>query len=304
MSQNAKQQFIRLPVIREYIKIVRNLASHGRHFYQKYLIVPLSAWSRDKPSVSLQECIDDLNRSGAVSDPAVRAAAYKRAIIRSVDRDQFDLTLPGNLCRDFFREMCDWSQLAYTAESVQLIRLLTKPFAEFSKYESEHISKKFESDLADGENDDLLVSALAKSKKNEEAIMSLRREAQTRVNELMSEVRSLSEEKLKQRLVSFILLYSTADAPDSHLAVRPLIERVDKRRAGFAGEIMDSVAVVIYREIMNAIQKNDLRKAVVLISKYTVIFRGNPSTRYYHEVDAFERRLFEIIDKKNLWFSV
>jgi len=304
MSQNGKQQFIRLPVIREYIKIVRNLASHGRHFYQKYLIVPLSAWSTVKPSVSLQEALDDLKACESGGDPTVRAAAYKRAILRSVDRDQFDLTLPGNLCRDFFREMCEWSALAYAAESVQLIKLLTKPFAEFSKYESEHIAKKFEDELAADENDELLVSALAHRKKTEDAIANLRREAQARVSELVSIVRSLSEEKLKQRLVSFVLLYSTPDAPDMHLAVMPLVESIDKRRAGFAGEIMDSVAVVIYREIMNAIQKNDLRKAVVLISKYTVIFRGNPSTRYYLEVDAFERKLFDIIEKKDLWFSV
>lgn len=287
------------------MKIIRNLAAHGRNLYHKYLIVPLGVWSGTKPAENMEYYLEQLEETADKDSAAERAAAYKNVIIRSVQRDQFDLTLPGNLCRDFLRDMAEWSELAYTAEANQLFSVLSRPFSEFSKYESEKLTDKFVREIAADENEEKIVAALEKTKrKNEQAINAFRAEARQKANEIASSVRTTGDEELKRSLVSYYLTFSASEIPDMHLAVNPLIEAIDRKRPGFAGEILDSVAVVIYREIMNAIQKNDLKKAIILISKYTVIFRGDPSTKYYLEVDAFERRLFDIIDKKDLWFSV
>lgn len=295
----------RLPLIREYMKIIRNLAAHGRNRYHKYLIVPLSSWETLKGQESLSYYIDRLVSTKNAVDANIRAAAFKQAIVRSVAHDQFDLTLAGNLCRDFMREMCERADLSCTTEALQLFSLLEKPFSEFARYESEKLCSKFVQQLEDDDNERELFEAIESlQRKNEAAVAERRIQARARAQQIASSVRESAEEALKSDIVAFILNYAGSEAPDMHTALEPLIQALDRKRKGFSDEINDSVAVIIYREIMNAIQKNDLRKALALISKYTVIFRGNPATKYYYEVDAFEKRLFDIIEKKNLWFTV
>ena len=67
---------------------------------------------------------------------------------------------------------------------------------------------------------------------------------------------------------------------------------------------MDSAAIIIYHEILKSIKEHDLNRAVKFISKYAILFRGNPDTPNFQEVDSFEKKLFQIIDKKNLWESL
>ena len=73
------------------------------------------------------------------------------------------------------------------------------------------------------------------------------------------------------------------------------------KNQNFMKEVMDSAAVYIYHEILKAIKANNLVHAVKNIGKYAVLFRGNPETPNYREVDSFEKRFFQIIEERNLW---
>ncbi len=64
---------------------------------------------------------------------------------------------------------------------------------------------------------------------------------------------------------------------------------------------MDTTAIIIYHEILKCIKETKLDKAVKYIGKFTVLFRGDPTTPNFYEVDIFEKKLFQIIDQKNLW---
>jgi len=35
--------------------------------------------------------------------------------------------------------------------------------------------------------------------------------------------------------------------------------------------------------------------------QYTHIFRGDPTIKFYHEIDEFEKKLYDIINQKNQW---
>jgi len=43
---------------------------------------------------------------------------------------------------------------------------------------------------------------------------------------------------------------------------------------------------------------------VKLISKYAVIFKGDPDTHYYNEISTFEKKFYDIIEERNLWDKI
>lgn len=300
-----KIEQIKLPLIKDYLKIVRSLAGQGRNYYQKYLIVPLSSWSRVTPSDELQDLMQDIAVFRKISDHEKLAPLYKKALIRSVAKDQFDLSIPGKLLLAYLRDMEENIDLANKLESVQLVNLLQKPFSDYSGIEYRSINSKFERDLSASESDPSLVAALERMQDEHEAKL---KEEQKLSEKLIQGIRAdfhkISESELKKEIISYIVKVASPNIPDLHRGVDPILLAMEKKLKGVKKEIYDSVAVIIYREIVNAIKSNDLKKALILISKYTVIFRGDPSTPWYNEVDAFERIFFSIIEKKNLWDSL
>ncbi len=89
--------------------------------------------------------------------------------------------------------------------------------------------------------------------------------------------------------------------PNRHTSIHEVVAPLELKNKNFMKEVMDSAAVFIYHEILKAIKANNLVQAVKHIGKYAVLFRGNPETPNYREVDSFEKRFFQIIEERNLW---
>ncbi len=89
--------------------------------------------------------------------------------------------------------------------------------------------------------------------------------------------------------------------PNRHLAIRNVIAPLELKNKTFMNDVMDTAAVIIYHEILKAITGNNMVTAVKNIGKYAVLFRGNPETPNYREVDSFEKKFLKIIEERNLW---
>ena len=109
---------------------------------------------------------------------------------------------------------------------------------------------------------------------------------------------------IKRSIIIYLLKFSDPSTPDRHLAVDEIIYKFEKKKKFFRKELMDSTAVIAYHEILKAITEGNLTTALKYISKYAVLFRGDPNTPNYHEVDSFEKKFFQIIEERNLWDSL
>ncbi len=298
-------EHIKLPLIKEYLKTIRSLAGQGRNYYHKYLIIPLSSWSL----VSVEDELPDLERDiqvySKLMDYQKLASSYKRAICRSVERDQFDLTVPGQMCMNFLKAMQESVDLAGQIESIQFVNLLRKPFTDYSQIEYKRVNTRFRKELARSGSEETIVAALETiSREREEQISAERHLSQKLIADLKRKLPSGRVPELKRDVISYLLRTATPHVPELHREADPVIDEIEKRFHGFRKEVYESVAVIIYREVMKTIKAGEIKRAVLLISKYTVLFRGDPQTPHYHELDAFEKMFFEIIDRKNLWESV
>lgn len=300
-----KIEKIKLPLIKEYLKTIRSLAGQGRNYYHKYLIVPLSSWTSVPVDGELEEMMRDIKVFTKLKDFKRLAAVYKRSICRSVEKDQFDLTIPGKLCMEFLKQMQESVDLANSLESLQLINILRKPFWDYSAIEYKQMNNRFQDELASSASEERLLSALKTiSQEEQEQIKAEKALSQKLAAEFKRKVGKLPIAVLRHDAISYLLRVATPNNPQLHLELDPLIERIETSQPGFRREVYETVAVLIYREVMKTIKSGDIRKTVILISKYTVLFRGDPATPHYQELDAFEKMFFAIIDKKNLWEHV
>ena len=134
---------IRLPLINNYIRIIKNLAVRGRSAYQEYLIRPLGAWSDLVPQEGLEKLIRLLKHEKRKHSSYDLPKIFKKAIIKSVAPDQLDLSLPGNLSIDFLDEMRRRYELSSSSEAHQFVDILRDPFSIFSDKEFRRMNSMF-----------------------------------------------------------------------------------------------------------------------------------------------------------------
>ncbi len=293
---------ISVSLIDNYIRIIQSIAESGRDNYQQYLIQPLSCWSSKIPGESMETLlsmikVDENKLSSRL--PFV----YKMAIVKSVAPDQFDLSISGKISKRFLRQMKEIPSLLASNEAMEFIKLLDKPFKEYSEIEFRKMNMQFEKEMSEAEIvevENLLKIMEGKEKHNakieEELIATLVRIEQA--------VCSGEREVIRKEVISAILKFSDPAAPDRHLRILEVLDSPSNTERLLKKEIMDAIAVHIYQNTLQSIRNGKLDATLKYISKYAVLFRGNPSTPHFYEVDMFEKKFFEIIEKKNLWDSI
>jgi len=290
---------IRSPLIDNFIRIIQSLAKRGRNAYHQYLIDPLSGWSSTMPAESLDRLMELLHKARVARSMKV-PLLYKMSIVKSVAPDQLDLSLPGNLSMNFLKSMKEEQRVAVSDEALEFVNLLKDPFREYSDGEFIRMNKKFEQEIASV--DVVEVEKLIKAHEGEEAanrvVDEQAAQALSRIRDL---IRSAELPEIKRQVIVFLLKYADPSMPNRHLAVRNVIAPLELKNKNFMNEVMDSAAVIIYHEILKAITENNMVTAVKHIGKYAVLFRGNPETPNYREVDSFEKKFFKIIEERNLW---
>lgn len=290
---------IRSPLVDNFLRIIQSLAKRGRNTFFEYLIDPLSGWSTTvpaEPMEKLMSLLDQSRRTGGKKLPLL----YKMAIIKAVAPDQFDLSLPGNLSVGFLKSMKEEQRIAMSGEALEFINILREPFKEYSDKEFVRMNKKFEEEITSiGE---IEVEKLIRAHEGEEAAnREIEAQSAKALSKIRDMIRTAALPDIKREVIVYLLKYADPAMPNRHLAIRSVTEPLEQKHSSFMSEVMDSAAVIIYHEILKAIKDNNMLQAVRNIGTYAVLFRGNPETPNYREVDSFEKKFFKIIDEKNLW---
>jgi hypothetical protein len=290
---------IRSPLIDNYTRIIQSLAKRGRNLYHQYLVDPLSRWSESvpvEPIDKLVSLLEQARNSGSKKLPLL----YKMSLVKSVAPDQFDLTVPGNLSLGFLKTMKDEPRVTDSSEALEFVNLLKDGFKLYSDREFVRMNKKFEQEIA--EVSEVEVEKLIKAHEGEE---ERNRQYDEQSGVALEAIRNIvgtgNQADIKRAIIVYLLKFSDPSMPNRHYAIDGTIDRLEHKFASFRKEVMDSAAVIIYHEILKAITDNRLEDAVKYIGKYAVVFRGNPDTPNYREVDSFEKKFFQIIEERNLW---
>ncbi len=290
---------IRPALVDNYIRIIRNLAQKGRNSYQEFFIQPLSRWEAPQTAESLEKLTALINRHLASKNEKL-PMLFKTALAKSVGPDQLDLTRTGNIAIEFLKAMKSIDRVAMSAEALDFVNILREPFKKFSDLEFRRMNRKFEEEIHTA--DEGVVENLVKIKSGttpEDQIVD--RMSKESIREILDHYNRKQINKVRQLSIKYLMKFADPAVPNRHEAICPLLDRLDLRYDNFRREVLDAAAVVIYHEILKAIRSNQLDMAIQFISKYTVLFRGNPKTPNYKEVDSFEKKFYEIIEERNLW---
>jgi len=290
---------IRSPLIDNFLRIIQSLAKRGRNAYHQYLVDPLSGWSTTvpvEPMDRLLTLLDQARAGGGKKLPLL----YKMSIIKAVAPDQFDLSLPGNLSMGFLKSMKEEQRVAMSDEAIEFVNILKDPFKDYSDSEFIRMNKKFEEEISSvGEVE---VEKLIRAHEGEEAASrEIDQQSEKSLARIRDMMRTADIPDIKREVIVYLLKYADPSMPNRHLAVRNVIAPLELKNKTFMNEVMDSAAVIIYHEILKAIKENNMLKAVKHIGTYAVLFRGNPETPNYREVDSFEKKFIKLIDERNLW---
>jgi hypothetical protein len=290
---------IRSPLVDNYTRIIQSLANRGRNYYHQYLIDPLSRWSPAVPAESVDKLMALLDKAKSEKSKKV-PLLYKMAIVKSVAPDQFDMSLPGNISLNFLKSMKEEPRVTESDEAREFVNVLRDPFKEYSDKEFVRMNKKFEEEISSA--GEIEVEKLIKAHEGEEAenrkINEECREALGKIREMR---RTADVPDIKRAVIVYLLKYSDPAMPNRHLGIHEVVAPLELKNKNFMKEAMDSAAVIIYHEILKAIKAHNLIQAVKNIGKFAVLFRGNPETPNYREVDSFEKKFFQIIEERNLW---
>jgi hypothetical protein len=297
---NAVYSEIRLPLINNYVRIIKNLASRGRSVYLDYLIRPLASWSDEVPEQGLDKLIRLLQHEKRKYNSDDLPVMFKKTIIKSVASIQPDLSLTGNLCLDFLHEMRHRYEVSSSREAHQFVKILHEPFSIFSDKEFRRMNSKFREEVSSSDPGEI-QELLALQRTAGDASTKEKEQARRLISAITEGMESKMISELKKEVVAYLLKIATPSAPELHAEIDPLLTKIELNHPGFIKEVYDSAAIYIYHEIIKSIRENNLKRAVALIAQYAVLFRGNPSTPNALEVGSFEKILFDLIEKKKLW---
>jgi len=295
---------INLPLIDNYLRIIRSLARRGRNNYQTFLVQPLSKWGKFVPAESLDKLLTLLNQAEENRSKKL-PLLYKMALVKSVAPDQFDLSIPGNISLNFLKSMKDIPKVVEADEAREFVNLLVDPFKEYSEKEFLRMNNKFEKDINTA--DTLEVEKLLKIREGEiQEKEKYFESSKKEIEDIENLLKSNNLKEMRKSIISYLLKFSVPSFPDCHLAINKIFESIKDKfdHDHFEKEIMQTIAVIIYHEILKAIKDKKMDKSVQYIGKYTVLFRGNPDTPNYQEVDSFERKFYSLIEERNLWDKI
>jgi hypothetical protein len=290
---------IRAPLVDNYIRIIQSLAKRGRQVYHENLIEPLSRWSAATPVEPLEkllEMIEEARTRGTKKIPLL----YKMSLVKSVSPDRLDLSLTGNISLQFLKSMKDDSVVARSDEALEFVNLLKDGFKRYSDAEFVRMNRKFEETITDAR--EVEVEKLIRAHEGSTVHETERdEEARASLEAIRGMIGAGETPEIKRAIIVYLLKYSDPASPNRHLAVAEIAAPLIAKNPSFFKEIMDSAAVIIYHEILKALKENNLLHAIRQIGKFAVLFRGDPATPYFREVDSFEKKFFLIIEQRNLW---
>jgi len=287
-------------VAEELIKIIRMLARSGRKLFRQYLTQTIykgnyqRLHSLDKTSKLMERINQALRDPKKV--PTIGLTA-KKMIAKALEESDSAL---GDACIFFLEKMIENPLVASSKESIEFVHLILPPLKEFqSLYENQNI-KIFEELLLTTQKEELkkIIEPVELGKHGKKIQVS--QEAKLLIERIKIAQKSQDIVKCKKYIATYLIRYGDQNLEDRKV-IDSIIEAFDQSYPNFKKELNDFIAIQLHYQILQGVVEKNLKKSITAISKYTHIFRGDPNIKFYHEIDEFEKKLYDIINQKNLW---
>jgi hypothetical protein len=287
-------------VAEELIKIIRMLARSGRKLFRQYLTQTIykgnyqRLHSLDKTSKLIERINQALRDPKKV--PTIGLTA-KKMIAKALEESDSAL---GDACIFFLEKMIENPLVASSKEAIEFVHLILPPLKEFqSLYENQNI-KIFEELLLTTQKEELkkIIEPVELGKHGKKIQVS--QEAKLLIERIKIAQKSQDIVKCKKYIATYLIRYGDQNLEDRKV-IDSIIEAFDQSYPNFKKELNDFIAIQLHYQILQGVVEKNLKKSITAISKYTHIFRGEPNIKFYHEIDEFEKKLYDIINEKNLW---
>ncbi|TGN20916.1 hypothetical protein [Leptospira idonii] len=285
----------------ELVKTIRLLALSGKSHFRKYLYDPLAyaGWEKDKAQSSLSagKMMDKLKED--IEDPAYQntiGPQCKRLVSNALSET---LSALGDSCIFFLERIQEDQKLAQTPEALDFVSAIEKSLKDFSVLTQTKNEKLFEDTIRNFTGDELRSAFEPVKLDTAHQKVYLEKEVHNLYQQILAASKTNNFSRCKKLLSKYIIDYSDSDSYNES-EVEKLLSAVDKREPGFKQNVMDSLAIDLYYSVTKGILEGNARKAIQGIRKYAHIFEGNPDIKNYYEIDSLERKLYGIIQAKDL----
>ncbi|TGK20894.1 hypothetical protein EHO61_03270 [Leptospira fluminis] len=285
----------------EFVKTTRLLALSGKKNFKKYLYDPLiyAGWEREKSVSALvsSRMMDKIQEESR--DPAYLHTIphhCKRLISQALTEN---LSALGDSCIFFLEKIQEDPKISISREALEFVSLIEKPLNEFALLTRSNSEKLFEDSIRNFSQEELKSAFEPVKLDATRQKVYLETEIHTLYQQILAASKSNNLARCKRLLSRYIINYSDSEVY-SQQEVENLIGALEKRDQGFKQNLMDSIAIELYYSITRGILEGNAKKAIQGIRKYAHTFEGDPNMKYYYEIDSLERKLYAIIQTKDL----
>ena len=285
------------------IKIVRLLAMTGRKVFVKYLYDPLdyAGWKRrptKEQSKKLMKRIDD-----AAHDPSAQHTVgpfAKRLISASMHEGLSSL---GDSAIFLLEKVQQFIFVSTLKELIDFVQIIHDPLKEFVQIHQNRSAELFSQGLEKMDTDDFKRAFKPIDLGKHKIKIEMQRQALDLFHKIKIANQNDDIERCRKMIAAYLIKYGDQQN-NNREEVEHLIEAFQKRDSNFRSNLENNMAVNLYYGIQTSIAQGDLKKTIQGIRKYAHIFQGDPSIRYYTEIDALEKKLYDMITAKDLWSEI
>ncbi len=296
-----KRAFIPADVALELIKTIRVLALAGKKKFNKFLYDPLvyGGWERDKAHLAstTARLLDKIQED--IKDPAYQNTIphqCKRLVSQAISES---LSALGDSCIFFLEQMRDIPLLANSEEAREFVFIIEKPLKTFAKETADTNEQRFEESIQNLSVEDMKEAFETVRLDGTRKKVYLEKSVHNLYRQVLLATKSNNLSRCKKLLTQYILTYHESDIYNKS-EVETLLAALDKREVGFRKNIWDSLAIEIHYSVTRGILEGNAKKAIQGIRKYAYIFEGDPDSKFYFEIDGLERKLYGIIQTKDM----
>lgn len=285
----------------ELIKTIRVLALAGKKKFNKHLYESLvyGGWERDKAhlATTASRLMDKIQED--LKDPAYEKTIphqCKRLISQAIAES---LSALGDSCIFFLEHIRDIPSLAKSEEAREFVFIIERPLKTFAKETAETNEKRFEDSIQTLSLDEMKEAFDTVRLDGTRKKVYLEKTIHNLYQQVLLATKSNNLSRCKKLLSQYILTYHETETYNK-AEVETLLNALDKREEGFRKNIWDSLAIEIYYSVTRGILEGNAKKAIQGIRKYAYIFEGDPDSKFYFEIDGLERKLYKIIQDKDM----
>jgi hypothetical protein len=290
---------ITLPLIDYGILSTRIIAQSGKDEFTKYVHEPLfmAGWVGQQQNENSKSLMKKILRYDEPSTFHTIAPLCRRLISLAMIESLKHLE---NACIFFFDKMRFTPTIAESKEALELCNTLYPEFKNFELKKWENSSFEFETRLHGLSKKQLKGTIESiRSPNNMETVSK----EKTLHNKIITALKHDNKARCQQLLSSYFIQFTDQKNINTQ-HIEHLIDTLNKKFKNFREDLYESIAIILYYDILAGIMENDLKRTIIAIRKYTIIFKGNPNIVHFMKIDALEKKLYKIIDEKNLWNSL